>query len=289
MGQNGTREAKCIKMINALTVDLEDWYHVCGNGGYAIPSKWKEYENRVAKNTQKVLEILESYHVKATFFVLGYIAEKEPEIVKTIAKEGHEIATHGHFHQRIFDLTPEEFEEDLRRSKETLEEIISEPIFGFRAPEWSIRNETPWALGIMKKMGLRYDSSMVPLTRMGERHFPVFPQRMETPFGNIIEFPLTTARCLWERLPYSGGLPLRIAPYCFVANNLLSTNKKNQPGMIYIHPWEFSNDNPKIDLPLRRRLMHYFRINSTQPKIEGLLKHFKFAPVREVLNKMRLW
>lgn len=275
-------------MINALTVDLEDWYHVCGNGDHSAPSKWEEYESRITRNTEKVLVILRHFDVKATFFVLGYIAEKEPTLIKTIAKEGHEIATHGHFHLRILDLTRDKFEEDLRRSKKVIEEITSERILGYRAPEWSIRRDTFWALSIMKKMGLLYDSSMVPLTRMGERGFPAFPRRMETPYGDIIEFPLTTVRCLWERLPFSGGLPLRIAPYWLVLNRLTSINKMGKPGMVYIHPWEFDDEHPEIELPLTRRFMHYFRIRSTQPKVEGLLKNLKFAPIREVLKAIKV-
>ncbi len=137
-------------MINTLTVDLEDWYHVCGNVEYASPLKWENYESRVIRNTEKVLRILRSFNVKATFFTLGYIAEKQPDLIKAIAKEGHEIATHGHFHFRIFELTPDEFEKDLIKSKETIEEIISEPVLGYRAPEWSIRSDTLWALSIMK-------------------------------------------------------------------------------------------------------------------------------------------
>jgi len=206
----------------------------------------------------------------------------------TIAKEGHEIATHGHFHFRIFDLTPDEFEEDLRKSKEIIEEITGESVLGYRAPEWSIRSKTLWALSIMKKTGIVYDSSMVPLHRMGEREFPVFPKKMETPYGDVIEFPLTTARCLWERLPFSGGLPLRIAPYCFTMNNIVSINKMGQPGMVYIHPWEFDDEHPEIALPFKRKFMHYFRIKSTQPKLEGLLKHLKFAPMKEVLKRLSL-
>lgn len=271
-------------MLNALTVDLEDWYHICGIGEAASLSKWIEYESRVTRNTEMMLSILKRYNTKATFFVLGHIAEREPGLIKTIAKEGHEIATHGHFHRRIFDLTMTEFEEDLGTSKEVIESIIGESILGYRAPEWSMRRNTLWALGIMKKMGLLYDSSMVPLTRMGERWFPVFPSRMETSYGDIIEFPLTTCRCLWERLPFSGGLPLRIAPYWFILYNTALINRMGQPGMVYIHPWEFDDDHPEVELPFGRRFMHYFRISSTKHKLEGLLRYLKFAPIKEVLK-----
>ena len=272
-------------MLNALTVDLEDWYHICGTAENSIPSKWVEYENRVIRNTEKVLLLLRAYDTKATFFVLGYIAEREPELIRTIHREGHEIAIHGHYHKRLFELTMEEFEEDVKRSINTVESITGEKVLGYRAPEWSIRNNTLWALGILKKLGIKYDSSMVPLTRMGERNFGRFPYTIKTEYGDIMEFPLTTMRCLWENLPFTGGLPLRVAPYWYTLSKLRHINRKNgQPGLVYVHPWEFDNKQPKIELPLTRRFMHYFRIAATRPKLEGLLRHLKFGPVKEVIR-----
>lgn len=272
-------------MINALTVDLEDWYHICGTYENATPSKWTEYETRVTSNTNKILSILRQYNTKATFFVLGYIAHKEPGLIKTIHKEGHEIATHGYYHRRIFELSRAEFEEDIKKSIDILESITWEKVLGYRAPEWSIRNNTLWALDLLKKLGLKYDSSMVPLTRMGERNFGPYPYRIKTEYGNIWEFPLTTMRCLWENLPFTGGLPLRIAPYWYILSKLKWSNYKAcRPGLVYVHPWEFDDKHPKIELPLSRRFMHYFNVRATRPKIEGLLKHIKFGPIRDVIR-----
>lgn len=271
-------------MINALTIDLEDWYHICGIEDNAIPSKWAEYESRVIHNTEIVLSILKAYNTKATFFVLGYIAEKEPDLIRAIHKEGHELAIHGYYHQRLFELSIEEFEEDICKSIDVVQTITGEKVLGYRAPEWSIRNNTLWALDVLKKLGIKYDSSMVPLTRMGMRDFGRYPHIVKTKYGDIWEFPLTTMRCLWENLPFTGGLPLRIAPYCYTVSKLKRINQRYcQPGLIYVHPWEFDNEHPDIELPLSRRFMHYFRLSTTRPKLEGLLKHLKFGPIKNVI------
>ena len=275
-------------MINALTVDLEDWYHICGSKEYSDVAKWESFESRIKENTERVLGVLRSFNVKATFFVLGYIAEQEPDLVKYIADEGHEIATHSYSHQRLFELTPVEFEDDLCKSKEIIEDIVKMPVLGFRAPEWSIRSSTFWALDILRKHGILYDSSMVPLTRMGERSFPHLPVNFETPYGNIAEFPLSTCRCLWERIPVTGGQSLRIAPYWFILHTILSTNRKGFPCVVYLHPSEFDNRRPAVGLPFARRFMHYFRIRSAVSKIEGLLRHLQFAPVIDVLRNINL-
>ncbi|MBI5887032.1 MAG: polysaccharide deacetylase family protein [Deltaproteobacteria bacterium] len=272
-------------MLNALTVDLEDWYHVCGTTDNAEHDKWPEYESRVTRNTERVLALLRRYNSRATFFVLGYIAEKEPALIRAIRAEGHEIAIHGYYHQRLFELTRAAFEDDIKRSIEVVSAITNEPVLGYRAPEWSIRTDTLWALDVLRKHGIMYDSSMVPLTRMGERSFKRFPHEIKTPYGDIWEFPLTTLRVFQENLPFTGGLPLRIAPYWYIVSKIKRINATmNQPGLVYVHPWEFDAEQPRIELTLSRRFMHYFNVRSTEPKFEGLLRQLKFAPVKEILG-----
>ncbi|RJQ51670.1 MAG: DUF3473 domain-containing protein [Nitrospiraceae bacterium] len=271
-------------MKNALTVDLEDWYHICDVEGCSDPRNWDSYESRVIRNTEKVLTLLRRYKTKATFFVLGYIASREPELILEIKSEGHEIATHGFYHRRIFELTDQEFGDDVARSVDVISSITNERVIGFRAPEWSIRKVTPWALGTLRKLGIIYDSSMVPLTGMGERDFPFYPCIFNTEYGEIWEFPLTTTRFFRENLPFSGGLPLRMFPYFYVISKLNRINREKRPAMVYIHPWEFDMEQPEIDLPLSRKFMHYFNIKATPGKIEGLLRHLSFAPIREVLG-----
>lgn len=271
-------------MLNALTIDLEDWYHICCVQGYSNPSQWETYESRILRNTDKILNMLRTFDTKATFFVLGYIAQKEPELIRAIKNEGHEIATHGFYHRRVFEMTEQEFEEDINKSIKTICSVTKEPVLGFRAPEWSIRKETPWALKVLRKLGILYDSSMVPLTRMGSRDFPLFPSLFDTDYGTIWEFPLTTTRLFWENLPFTGGLPLRMFPYFYIVSKIRRINRNGYPALVYIHPWEFDTEQPQIDIPLSRHFMHYFNIESTPKKVEGLLRNLKFSPVREVIG-----
>lgn len=269
--------------MNALTVDLEDWYHVCGAGKTADPSQWDAYESRVNRNTDRVLSLLRAGGVRATFFVLGYLAGREPELVRAVAREGHEVATHGHLHRRIFEMSPAEFEEDLARSMDAISSACNGRVVGYRAPEWSMRPHTLWALSALRKRGILYDSSMVPLTRMGARSFPRFPCRFPTEYGDIVEFPLTTVRCFGENLPVSGGLPMRLTPYFYLLSTIRRLNQTGVPALVYVHPWEFDLDQPRIDLPWSRRFMHYFNLSATPRKFVGLLRHLRFAPIREVL------
>lgn len=269
---------------NALTVDLEDWYHVCGAGAAVDPGRWDAYESRVTRSTARVLSLLRRRGVRATFFVLGYIAEREPQLVRAIAEEGHEVATHGHFHRRIFEMTPAEFEEDLDRSIAAISAACGAAVVGYRAPEWSIRPHALWALEILRRHGILYDSSMVPLTRMGDRSFPRDPGAFATRWGEIREFPLTTFRCFRENIPFTGGLALRMFPYFYVVSRIRRMNAAGRPALVYVHPWEFDVEQPRIELPWSRRFMHYFNLEATPGKLAGLLSHLRFGPVREVLG-----
>jgi len=269
---------------NGLTVDLEDWYHVCGAEETAAASSWDAYESRVTRNTEKVLALLREHGARATFFVLGYIAEREPGLIADVAKEGHEIATHGHFHRRVFEMTPDEFEGDLDRSIDAISSAAGTRVLGYRAPEWSLRPHTMWALSILRKKGILYDSSMVPLTRMGDCSFPTTPCRIPTEHGEILEFPLTTIRCFGEHLPFTGGLPLRLTPYFYILSRIRRMNAEGTAAMVYVHPWEFDTEQPRIELPWSRKFMHYFNLRSTPDKLDGLLANLRFAPLCEVLG-----
>jgi len=270
-------------VVNALTVDLEDWYHVCGAGETADPPYWDAYESRVTRNAHTILSLLRRWDARATFFVLGYIAEREPELVRTIAREGHEVGTHGHLHRRIFEMSPAEFEADLSRSLDAISAAVGGRVVGYRAPEWSIRPHTMWALAVLRKHGILYDASMVPLTRMGDRSYPRLPCRFSTDYGDIAEFPLTTMRCFGENIPFTGGLPMRLVPYFHILSTIRDLNERGRPALVYVHPWEFDTEQPRIALPWSRKFMHYFNLSATPRKFVGLLKHLRFAPVREVL------
>jgi polysaccharide deacetylase family protein (PEP-CTERM system associated) len=271
-------------VLNALTVDVEDWYHVCAVGEFLPAEKWSEYESRVNQNCEKILDLLRRHDTKVTFFVLGYVAEQNPELVRRFHEEGHEIATHGYLHQRLIDLGPPEFHEDLRASLRAIRSAVDCDIFGYRAPEWTVVSRTAWAYDILVSEGFRYDSSTVPLTMMGDRSFPRFPHIVHTPAGRIWEFPATTMRCLWENFPYTGGLPLRMSPFWFTVSGIRRLNRIGYPAMVYMHPWEFDENPPQTRLPAGRQFMHTYLMKSVPRKIEGLLERFRFGPIRDVLK-----
>jgi len=273
-----------LDILNALTVDVEDWYHICAVGDYLPQDKWDAYEVRVTKTVERVLEMLDRHGTKVTFFVLGYVAEHHPDLVERIYENGHEVATHGTFHQRIFEMTPDEFRKDLRRSMAVLEKITGERPIGYRAPEWSITRETLWAYDILVEERFLYDSSTVPLTCMGDRALPRWPSKVTTAAGELLEFPASTMRCLWENLPFTGGLPMRMSPYWFIVEGIKKANRMGYPAMVYTHPWEFDDHPPKLELPFRRRFMHDYLMKSTPRKVEALLARFRFGPIREVLG-----
>ena len=271
-------------MLNAISVDLEDWYHICGIDDTSARSKWKRYNVRLEENTEKILNLFKQHDVHATFFTVGVIAENSPALIKKIADAGHELASHGFAHRRIFDMNPEEFEKDLVHSKIAIEKAAGRKIFGYRAPEWSLKKNNIWALEILKKHGFAYDASAVPLSHLGGKHFGLYPYEIKTKHGNITEFPLSTFRCFWERLPFSGGLSMRINPYFHILGTTRKTNRLGYPVIFYLHPWEFDNEHEKIDLPLNRKFMHYCNIRSTEKKFNLLLERLEFSTVENVLG-----
>lgn len=268
---------------NALTVDLEDWYHVCNAEEYLPASRWDAYEERVTRNTKKILDLLGRHGVRVTFFILGYIARRHPGIVKEVARAGHEVATHGYFHKRVHKMTPEAFRKDLRDSVSAISDVVSSPVIGFRAPMWSINSRTTWALEILREEGFLYDSSVSPITFLSGRDFPVHPFDWETPSGPIREFPASTMRCFWENLPYAGGLPLRMTPYWYLLSKIGRTNRQGHPAMVYVHPWEVDPLQPRIRAPLKSRLRHYIGLDGTARKLANLMDRFRFATMSEVI------
>ncbi len=270
-------------MLNALTVDVEDWYHVCGLEGQAGPPAASP-ESRVHLGLSRILDLFRDHGVTATFFVLGSIAREAPDLVRDIARRGHEVASHGDAHRRLDELTPSSFAEDLGRSLETLSSLTGRAVLGFRAPQWSLRRSTWWAFEALAGAGLRYDASTVPLTGMGDRRLPPWPHRVETPAGPVLELPLTTMRCFWEHLPVSGGLPLRVTPYWFVVEVLRAANRRGHPHVVYLHPWEFDPEQPRVALPLGKRFAHYFRLGTTEARVRWLLGRFRYGPAAAVLG-----
>ena len=275
-------------MINALTVDVEDYFQVQAFAPYIRRCEWNSYPNRVKQNTRKILAILDDFGVKATFFILGWIAERMPDLVKEIAANGHEIACHGYGHQMVSELNEREFRDDVKKAKLVTENIAGCQVKGYRAPSYSITRNTLWALEILAEEGFEFDSSIFPVhhDNYGIPEAPRFPYRHKLQSGKILaEFPPSTVRRCGVNLPVAGGGYLRLFPYYITARAICGINEKEvQPAMLYVHPWEFDPDQPRISASWLSRFRHYTNLESTRKKFERLLREFRWAPMSEVLS-----
>lgn len=276
-------------MVNALTIDVEDYFNVSGFESRIKFEDWGKFESRVEANTEKLLSILGEFDVKATFFVLGWIAEKYPKLVRQIQVEGHEIASHSYAHRLIYRQTEKEFREDLRRSKGLLEDITGARVTGYRAPSYSIVKDSLWALDILMEEGFLYDSSIFPIRRdrygiPGGNRFSYMVYGKNG--GSILEIPLSTVVILNSNIPVAGGGYMRLFPYRFVRWGLKRINEKEkQPAVIYFHPWEFDPDQPRLQGGLLSRFRHYVSLDKTEPCLKALLADFKFGPMRNLCRE----
>lgn len=269
-------------MVNALTVDFEDWYQ-----GLEIPhTQWEGYEDRLPESGRRLLGLFAEAGARATFFLLGAVAERHPELVREIAAAGHEIATHGWSHTLVYQMTPETFRDELVRSIHLLEDLTQQRIVGHRAPFFSITKRSLWALGILGEQGLRYDSSVFPVLnyRYGIEDAPRWPHPVAEAGGRLTEFPITTWRVLGRNVPVAGGAYFRIFPYVLTRAALRSINRQGKPVTFYIHPWEVDPEHPRIPLPRRIAATHYFNLKATEGRLRRLLREFRFAPMKEVLG-----
>lgn len=270
-------------MVNVLTIDVEDWY-------MDIDVKhWGDYEDRVVGNTERVLNLLAAANTRATFFIVGYVAEHFPELVEDIKARGHEIATHGYRHKRITELSPSEFEEDLLRSIAVLEEITGDKVLGHRAREFTIMEKTSWAIDILKRNGLRYDSSIFPVRThlYGVADAPRFPYhisssdiKLDAVEDDFLEVPSAVYRIpvIRKNIPVAGGFYLRFFPYWFIKHAIKKINKQNQPAICYLHPWELDPAPPRINA---LAWYNYWGLCSTEAKFRSLLRDFRFTSVKQ--------
>lgn len=268
-------------MKNALTIDVEDYFQVENFKKYIKFSDWEQYESRVVKNTQKLLEILKFADVRATFFVLGWIGERFPELIKKIHQDGHEIASHGYAHQLVDTQTPEEFRADLRKAKAILEDIIQEPVLGYRAPSFSITKNSLWALDILMEEGFQYDSSLFPVYRDkgGLPDARRYPHKIYNHQVYLWEFPISTIKFFNQNVPFSGGGYFRLLPYGFVKSAVKAINKDGIPAIIYLHPWELDPQQPRVKADFLSTFRHYVNIAKTEKKLLELLRNFEFTPL----------
>ncbi len=271
------------RVTNALTVDFEDWYQ-----GIEIPhTDWEGFEDRIGHGSRRLLDLLAAAGVRATFFVLGVVADRHPEWVREIARAGHEVGTHGWSHTLIYQMTPETFREELRRSIDLLQDLTGVAVVGHRAPFFSITKRSLWALEILGECGIRYDSSIFPVLnyRYGIEDAPRWPYQADAgKAGSISEFPITTCKVLGKNLPVAGGAYFRIFPYLLTRTAFRAINRAGHPAVFYIHPWELDPDHPRIPLPRRIAATHYANLGATEPRMRQLLSDFAFAPMRDVLG-----
>jgi polysaccharide deacetylase family protein (PEP-CTERM system associated) len=271
--------------LNALTIDFEDWYQ-----GLEIPvDQWDGFEDRIVPAGRRLLHLLADAGVRGTFFVLGYVADQHPELVEEIAAAGHEIGTHGYGHALIYRLTPAAFRADIVRSVRSLEDLTGAPVVGHRAPFFSITRDSLWALDILAELGFRYDSSVFPVSnyRYGIPDAPRWPHRIGPGEDGLMEFPVSTVRAFGRNVPVAGGAYFRIYPYAVTEWALRSINRAGRPFTFYLHPWEVDPHHPRIPLPRRAALTHYFNLRKTEGRLRRLLRDFRFAPMNEVLDVRR--
>ena len=274
-------------ITNALTIDVEDYFHVSALSESISPSQWDSQECRVAKNTESLLKLFESHNVKATFFVLGWVAERYPNIVKQIDAAGHEVASHGYSHQLVYGQKKDVFKEETIKSKDLLEQLTQKPVVGYRAASYSITKKSMWAIDILSEAGFSYDSSIFPVhhDRYGIPGTPEQPYRLITDAGNeITEFPLSAFDILNYKLPIAGGGYFRLFPYWFTKLGLGSINRKNKPFIFYLHPWEIDPQQPRVKASLLSTFRHYNNLDKCYSRLDRLLKDFSFGTVIDVLN-----
>ncbi len=279
------------KIKNALTIDVEDYFHVAALAESIQTSQWDSLECRVEKNTEKLLSLFESKNVKATFFTLGWVAERFPQIVKKIASAGHEVASHGYSHQLIYNQSPAVFKEETHKSKVILEDITQQEVIGYRAASYSITERSKWALDILCDLGFKYDSSIFPVKHdlYGIPGSPRWPYNLETDKKNtIVEFPISTFNIANYKLPIAGGGYFRLFPYWFTKLGLGSINKENEPFVFYLHPWEVDPSQPKVQASWFSMFRHYNNLEKCYSRLEQLLSDFSFTTVEDVLVTKQL-
>ena len=282
-------------ILNALSVDVEDWFHVSLFRHHIRPDEWNDLESTVVTNVCRILNLFSRYNVKATFFVLGWVAERFPEIVIAIKEQGHEVATHGYAHQIIYEQSPKAFYHDVRRSIEVLNKITGDPVKGYRAPSYSITRLSLWAWEVLVDLGLQYDSSVFPIKHdvYGIADAPRFPFKVSVSGkGSLIEFPISTIKFFGKNVPIAGGGYLRLYPFWFFKYGIRKLNAEGKPAIIYFHPWELDPQIPRMNFGILKRIRHYSNLALMEDRIAGLLESFRFGTVECVLRQageIRRW
>ena len=275
------------RIVNAMTIDVEDYFHVSVFDGIVPRARWETLESRVCANTERLLDLFAEYRVSATFFVLGWVAERQPALVRRIAALGHEVASHGYGHRLVYDQTPGAFREDVRRAKGLLESMSGAHVHGYRAPSYSVTPQSLWALDILIEEGYSYDSSIFPIRhdRYGIPLSPRHPYIVRRPQGTLIEAPASTTVFGPLNLPVAGGGYFRILPYGWTRWGISRLNRdEGRPAIFYLHPWEIDPGQPRLRAGVLGRFRHYRNLTTTESRLRQLLEDFQFGPMSRVLQ-----
>jgi len=271
-----------------FTVDVEEYFQVSAFESRVSRADWDRFESRVVGSVCRLLELLARHEARATFFIVGWVAERHPDLVREIAHAGHEIASHSWDHARVTDQSPLAFRDSVRRAKYVLEDLAGTPVLGFRAPSFSIVPGREWALDVLIEEGYRYDSSLFPVRRPGYGYANAHPDPhwLERPVGRIAEVPPTTLRRWGANVPAGGGAYFRLFPYAVVRTALRDCARRGAPGTFYIHPWEVDPEQPRVTVPWPTRVRHYGGLRRTLPRLERLLVEFRFTAIADTLARL---
>jgi polysaccharide deacetylase family protein (PEP-CTERM system associated) len=276
---------------NAMTVDVEDYFHVSNFEGTVSRDSWATRESRVEANTDRLLELFAAAEVTATFFVLAWVAERAPALVARIAAAGHELASHGYAHRLVYDQTRAAFRDDVRRAKTIIEDAGGQAVHGYRAPSFTVTRRSMWALEVLAEEGYTYDSSIFPIhhDRYGipdaDRHAFI----VATPAGRLVEVPASTVRVAGANLPIGGGGYFRLLPYWWTSWGIARVNRaEGRPTVFYLHPWEIDPAQPRLPAPLGARVRHYRNLHLTESRLRRLMQRFAFGTMAELIASVPL-
>jgi polysaccharide deacetylase family protein (PEP-CTERM system associated) len=282
--------ARNCQILNAMSVDVEDYFQVSAFETVVARREWDSYESRVSRNTDRLLAMFDRRSVRATFFVLGWVAERHPALIRRIHAAGHELASHGHHHGLVYKLSPRAFREDIRTAKAAIESVAGVGIVGYRAPSFSITRESIWALDILIEEGYAYDASIYPIhhDRYGISDWPRQISQVARGSGSIWEVPGSTVRHAGANWPIGGGGYFRLLPYAWTRYGIAAVNRReNAPTVFYVHPWEIDPEQPRIRTGLVSRIRHYSNLDKTEDRLNTLLTDFRFGTVCDVIAQMR--
>jgi len=268
---------------NAISVDVEDYFQTEAMSVVAPRSRWDSFPAHVESNTSTLLDLFARYRIRATFFFLGWVAERFPQLVRKTHELGHEIGCHSYWHQVVFRLSAEEFREDTCRARNVLQDTIGASVRGYRAPNFSINQSAPWAYPILEDLGFEYDSSIYPIHHelYGNHRAPRAPHLAGT---SLMELPVATWRVWGQNLPVGGGAYLRILPYTLTKNGIRSINRnENSPAVLYLHPWEIDTSQPRLQASWKSRMRQYTGLAGMKQKLERLLQDFTLGPIYDTV------